>query len=84
MQIPNWAKSSQDAEKLSLTIKGVASSVIPVVLLLTQVYGANLTADLLNGVVDEILNVLLVLSGVVTAVVTAVGAVRKVINAFKK
>jgi len=82
MTIPKWLQSSQNAEQLSLTVKGIASSVIPVVLLLTARTG--LTADVLNGALEAVLNVLVVLSGVVSAVVTAVGAVRKVINALKK
>lgn len=84
MQLPTWLQSSADATKLSLTVKGVASSVVPVLLLVAKAYGSELTGEDVNEALDAVLNVLLGVTGLVTVVLTAIGSVRKVVNKLKK
>lgn len=69
--------SSQDPEKLALTIKGVLLTLIPVVVMVAG--GLNIT---LNP--DDLVAFINTLFGIFTLCLTAFGLGRKIVTAFKK
>lgn len=51
--------SSADEQKLALTIKGLLTSIVPIILLVAQVKGYSLTNEQINPIIDEIYNTVL-------------------------
>ena len=82
MEIPKIFQSSIDPSQLSLTIRGLAVAIIPVLLVLFQMYNINVTHQDLNGIVEAIVNVITALSAVVSAIMVAWGLIRKIGVAF--
>lgn len=83
MTLPKWLQSSEDEAKLALTVKGVLTTIVPVILIISNAKGWHITQSSLDAVIDAILNVLAVLGTVIGAIVTLIGAVRKVVYAYK-
>lgn len=76
MGYPKFIGSSVDPEKLSLTIKGLAATLIPVIVLIAAGLKVSLDPSDLQSFVDTLL-------GIFTLSVTAYGLVRKAYYAIK-
>jgi hypothetical protein len=85
--------SSANADKISLTIKSMLYALIPVALLVLGAYKIQVESAYLSAIIDQIIAVIIVVGGTVTAITAAWGALRKifttatgtnaVINSFK-
>ena len=73
--------SSEDPQKLALTVKGLAG-LIPVIILLAKLKGVDLGADELNSLLDDIASLILILGAVLTSCMTVYGGVRKIVMRF--
>ncbi len=69
--------SSQDPDKISLTVQGAALTIIPVVVMIVGGFGVTLNPELLGQFVTT-------LAGIATSVATLIGVGRKILNQFKK
>jgi len=78
MQLPTWLQSSADQEKLALTIRGLLTSIIPVILLISNVRGWHITQSQLDVTIDAVLQVIAAIGGLVGAVMTLAGIIRKI------
>ena len=76
------SRSSSDPKKLSLMIQGLGV-LIPSALLLSQFFGVSLTSGDLQAVLDSLNSAVVAGIAVAGAIATLVGAVRKVVNAFR-
>lgn len=76
--------SSSDGEKIALTVKGLLVGIIPIVIAISGTFGVNLDLTELNTLVDSVVNVIISVSLAVSAVMTAFGLARKVVNKFHK
>ena len=74
-------QSSQNPATLSLTVKGILVGLVPLALLL---FGGNITEGDANEVINGVIGVITAVSGAVAAIITVLGAVRKVKNKLKK
>lgn len=87
---PKFAASSVDPYKLSTTIKGFLTAVIPVVLMLAPMFNWNVTAEDFTNVTNGIDGFFEAIQAVIVAVTAGIsafwilwGAVRKVLVAMK-
>lgn len=72
-----WYESSTGSGDLSLTIKGILTAFVPLIILAAQALGKEVTSTQ----IDEFVAVIV---GAISALMIAFGAVRKIIMAFKK
>lgn len=70
--------SSADANKLSLTVKGVLMSILPVLLYLMPIFNIQTSHDTLATVINDIGTFIVVFGGAISAGVTAYGLLRKI------
>jgi len=85
--------SSKNVNELSLTIKGLLYAIIPVVLLVLNAYKIQVDNVYLTTIIDQIIAIIIIVGGAITAVATSWGALRKlyttatgtnaVVNSFK-
>ena len=74
-----WLKySSTNAEKISLTFKGIATLVVPIILYIANVYKLNLDSATTTTIVDGVSASIIVIGGFLGTLITAVGAIRKI------
>ena len=74
-------QSSANSNKLSLTVKGILVGLIPLALL---IFGGNIEAGDLQGAIDSIIAAITAIFGAFAAVITAWGAIRKVLVKTRK
>ena len=79
MALPKFLTSSQDATKLSLSIKGVLMGIIPVVLILLKAFNpeGEVVPDDLQLVAEKIGDSIVVLFTLVSSITTVYGVLRK-------
>lgn len=75
--------SSQNADSLSLTIKGFLVGIIPFILLVTNAAHINLGADQLNQVVDGIVLLIQTFGGAIAAATFLWGLIRKIVASIE-
>jgi hypothetical protein len=74
-----WLKySSTNAEKISMTFKGIATLVVPIILYVANVYKLNLDSATATTVVDGVSASIIVIGGGIGGVITVIGALRKI------
>lgn len=86
--------SSANVEKISLTIKSLLYALIPFTLLILDAYKIKVDNAYITAIIDQIVAVIIVFGGAVTAISAAFGALRKlyttakgtndVVNSFKR
>ena len=75
----NWlVLSSANANKISLTVKGVLMSILPVLLYVMPMFNIQTSHDQLASVVNDIGTIIVVFGGAVSAGVTVYGLLRKI------
>lgn len=78
-KIIDWlVKSSADKEKTSLTVKGVLTGLIPVVIVLANLTSVDISNEQLASVIDAISALVFLVSGIVSALMTISGLLRKI------
>ena len=76
--LPKFLTSSVDSEKLSLTIKGLLTGLIPIFLLLTQFKGVSISEIEVFGIIDGIGVVIMAATALISSIATLYGLVRKI------
>lgn len=79
-KLPKFLGSSVNSEQISLTFKGIAVGLIPVIILLSKTFGSgeNLDEKTLTDLVDSVGDVIITAGTLVSAVMVAVGLIRKI------
>ena len=72
-----WYMSSVDPTSLSLTVKGLLASVIPLLLIAFKFYHINIGEDVLNGYVGQVESIVYFLTSALAVGMTLWGAIRK-------
>jgi hypothetical protein len=74
-----WLKySSTNAENISLTFRGIATMIVPILLYAANVYKWNIDNGTATTVVDGISSAIIVIGGGRGALITTIGALRKI------
>jgi len=76
--------SSVDAQKLSLTVKGILIGIVPVIIIVTKGFNIDLNNDELKSIIDMIVSSIVQAGALVSVITTLYGAIRKIANKFKK
>ena len=79
MEIPSFLKSSVDPEKLGLTVKGILIGVVPVILLVSGLAGADLGQSDFNELIEALVNLVVAGATTVSALMVAWGLIRKIL-----
>jgi hypothetical protein len=74
--------SSVDPKELSLTLKGILVGIVPVAMLVIRAAGAEVSQDQVQQVVIVVSDVVTALGVLASAVMVAAGVIRKVVRAF--
>lgn len=74
--------SSANAEKISLTVKSILYALIPFILIITQAYRIQIDNAYLTAVIDQIIAIIIIFGGMVTAISAGFGALRKIYTTF--
>jgi len=75
----NWWKSSKDAEKLSLTIKGfMTGGVIGAIVLVLNLLSVKIDATDINSLVSSVQGVIVGIGGLGAAIMSLYGIIRKI------
>lgn len=76
----NWlVYSSTNADKYSTTIKGFATFIPTIIVLIGLLHlPIHVTADSANGIIDQIVIIITALASIVSGIMTVVGAIRKI------
>lgn len=69
--------SSVNADKISMTLKGLAVGLIPVIIVVFSLYNVQLESVKLNGIVDSLSDIVFAVSALVSAISVTWGAFRK-------
>lgn len=81
MKIPSWLQSSQDSNKVSLSVKGFLTGLIPLIVILVKVFQIDIAEAQINEIIDTLGNTVIVVWTAVSAIITLYGLIRKL---FKK
>lgn len=76
-------KSSVNADKIALTVKGILVGLVPTLLLIARVNGWEIGEEGIMGVIDAIVNVISTVGSALGAILTLWGLTRKIIVWFK-
>lgn len=77
--------SSENPQKVSSTIKGFSLSIIPIILLLARYFGVEtLIGEDLTSLTDRIIIVVSAMFGVVSASISVVALLRKILISFQR
>jgi len=79
---PPFIGSSIDPDKLALSVKGFLATLIPVLVMISGVFGVTLDIGELNTIGDSIQNIIIAIGTVITGGITLIGLIRKVIVRF--
>ena len=71
--------SSENADKWSLTIKGIAVSVVPIVISVSNLAHLQLQSGQLTSLFDGVASIVSALGVLVSSVIVVIGFVRKII-----
>lgn len=75
----NWlVKSSADADKISLTVKGGLLSIIPIAIFVFKAFNIEIGTDQLNSVADSVVALIGIFAAIVSSIQIAVGMIRKI------
>lgn len=90
MTLPKVLQSSVDRRKLSMTIRGLVSSAVPIVLIMAPVFGWSVSADDfknltggIDGLFQAVEGIILAVTGAVSAYWVLWGATRKLLVGLK-
>ncbi len=75
--------SSADPNKIALTVKGLLLSVLPLILIVVRARGIEIGEGNARIAIDNVEQLIIAVFGVVAAIVTAIGAGRKVVNTVR-
>lgn len=81
--LPKILASSVNSNKLALTVKGILTGIIPLFLFIATSNGVDLAQGELSNIVEAISSVIVSVGGVVSAIMTFVGLVRKLAVKFE-
>ncbi len=84
MKYNKFFASSVDRSKLSMTIKGGITSIVPIVLVLAPVFGWSVSADDFTNLTNGIDGLFGALEGVILAVTGIISAGWVVVGLFRK
>ena len=70
--------SSSNADKISLTVKGILYALIPAYVLFMGLYDIQTDSAKLSAVIDQIGGIVIVFGGMITAIMAGYGALRKI------
>lgn len=85
MDLSKLLRSSADANKLSLTVKGALIAAIPIVIgLVSLLFGVQLEVVDLSELANQVASLISLLGAVVSAVMVIVGIGRKIFLQLKK
>ena len=82
MNLPKFLQSSINPEQLSLTIKGILIGIVPFLLWIANANGVQLAQGDLSEIVNLIANSAKEILTAISAIITTVGAIRKLANKF--
>lgn len=82
--LPKFLRSSADAEQLSLTIKGILIGIVPFLLWIANANGVQLVQGDLSEVVNLIASSAKDILTAISAIITTIGAIRKIIIKFQE
>jgi len=75
----SWLKySSVNADSISMTFRGIATLIVPIVLYVANIYKLNIDNGTVTAVVDSISTTIIVVGGFIGAAITVVGSLRKI------
>ena len=84
-KIWNWlVVSSANPTKTALTVKGFWTGLIPLILVVSPLFGLKLDANSIGSTTDDIKSVVELSLGGVGALLTTVGLIRKIYISFLK
>ncbi len=84
MEKKKWWASSVESKELSLTIKGILIGLIPLAVLISAMFGANVPAGDWSQVVNGIEGLVIIIGSVISGIITLYGLIRKIIAQFAK
>lgn len=70
-------QSSANPDKVALTVKGILSSLVPLIIIALKLFGIEILPENLNEIVIQV-------SSLVSILLTAVGIVRKIYLTYKQ
>lgn len=76
--------SSSDPKQLSLTVRGVLVTVVPLVAVVIKVAGGELDDSSVQAIVDGVSEAVFLFGSAVSVVMMVAGLVRKVYNTFSQ
>lgn len=76
--------SSANPEKVSLTVKGLLTTLIPVAMVFIKVAGAEISNDDVQKLVDSIAEVIMIATSLLSTVMVVWGLLRKFYYAISK
>ena len=77
------AYSSVNAEKISLTFKGIATLLVPIVLYIANAYSLKLDNETVTRIIDATSSSIILLGGMIGTIMTTIGALRKIISTIR-
>lgn len=80
-KIIDWVLlSSADPRQMSLTIKGILVSLVPVIIAVLNLTGVEMSSEGLESVINTITAIVFLLGTVVSALMTIAGLMRKIVT----
>ncbi len=74
--------SSENAQRISLMVKGIGMAIIPAILIVTNMFNVKTDNAQLTLFIDSASTIIIVIGGMIATVVTAIGAIRKIVSSF--
>lgn len=82
-KIWNWlVKSSVNAQRISLTVKGILIGIIPVVMTIAHLANIKVESADLTTLIDAMANLIIVLGSLVSIIAMIWGVIRKIFTTF--
>jgi len=81
MQTPKFLTSSVNPEQLGLTVRGILTAIVPVILILSGLANVNVGQEQASQFVEAIVNIVIAFTTLVSAITIFVGMVRKILVA---
>ena len=76
--------SSANPENIALTVKGILIGIIPVIIIVAKGFNVDINNDELTSTVEFIVSIIVQTGALISLVMTAFGAIRKIVYKFKK
>ena len=83
-QLQKFISSSANPEELALTVKGLLTALIPIVLAVSGLAHLNVGQEQVNEVITAVVSVVTAFSALVSAIMIFVGMVRRILISLVK